>query len=115
MPINRTYPVAEVVAAGKRFAESTDRTLTFEYVVVHGENDTPEAQDGLARLLKGVSCKVNCIPLNPIGSGGTAVAPPYEDVLVFVQGLHDRGITATARKSRGRDIDGACGQLCSRT
>lgn len=113
MPINRTYPIAEIVAAGRRYANATGRTLTFEYVVIEGETDTPAAVDALGRLLRGVPCKVNCIPLNPT-STGQGTAPPYERVLQFVQALHQRGITATARRSRGRDIDGACGQLCTR-
>ncbi|MBD3239255.1 MAG: 23S rRNA (adenine(2503)-C(2))-methyltransferase RlmN [Chitinivibrionales bacterium] len=110
MPVNRTYPIAEVVAAGRRFVSATGRTLTFEYVVVEGENDTPGAVDALSRLLRGIPCKVNCIPLNPT-STGEGKSPPYERILQFVQALHERGITATARRSRGRDIDGACGQL----
>lgn len=113
MPINRRYPIAEVVAAGKRFATATGRGLTFEYVVVHGENDTPQAMSALVRLLAGVPCKVNCIPLNPT-STGTGSAPDYDGVLAFTAELHRRGITATARRSRGLDIDGACGQLAGR-
>ncbi len=113
MPVNTTYPIAQVVAAGRRFTEQTKRGLTFEYVVMHGENDTPEALRMLSRLLQGVPCKVNCIPVNPT-STGVGERPPYDEVLRFVQALHDRGITATARRSRGDDIDGACGQLCTR-
>ncbi len=113
MPINRRYPIAEVVAAGKRYAEKSGMGLTFEYVVVAGETDTPEAIGGLIRLLHGVPCKVNCIPLNPT-SVGSGSAPEYEGVLKCVRQLHEHGVTATARRSRGRDIDGACGQLTSR-
>ncbi len=113
MPINRTYPIAEIVAAGRRFVNATGRTLTFEYVVIEDETDTLAAVDALSRLLRGIPCKVNCIPLNPT-STGTGSTPSYERVLQFVQALHRRGITATARRSRGRDIDGACGQLCTR-
>jgi len=113
MPINRRYPIAEVVAAGARFVAATGRGLTFEYVVVHGENDTPEAVTSLVRLLAGVPCKVNCIALNPT-SAGRGSAPDYDDVLAFTAELHRRGITATARRSRGLDIDGACGQLAGR-
>lgn len=112
MPINRRYPIAEVVSAARRYADVTGCGLTFEYVVVRGETDTPAAVKALARILNGVPCKVNCIPLNPT-STGTGTAPDYEDVLKFVQTLHDHGITATARRSRGLDIDGACGQLSS--
>jgi 23S rRNA (adenine2503-C2)-methyltransferase len=113
MPINDTYPIDETVAAGRRFVEATGRNLTFEYVVMEGENDTPAALHALSRLLRGVPCKVNCIPVNPT-STGIGKRPQYDHVLRFIQALHDRGITATARRSRGLDIDGACGQLCSR-
>jgi 23S rRNA (adenine2503-C2)-methyltransferase len=111
MPINKRYPIAEVIAAARDFA-ATGRPLTFEYVVMHGENDTEEAARSLAKLLAGIDCKVNCIPVNP-NPGAVGRTPPYEHVLKFVQTLHDRGITATARRSRGQDIGGACGQLCT--
>lgn len=113
MPVNDRYPIAEVIAAGRRFVEASERTLTFEYVVNHGENDTPQAVESLAAILRGIRCKVNCIPLNPT-STGVGASPDHDTVLRFVQALHQRGVTATARRSRGRDIDGACGQLCTR-
>jgi 23S rRNA (adenine2503-C2)-methyltransferase len=113
MPINRKYPIEDLIAAAKSFVKDTGRQLTFEYVVIPGENDTPQALKALAKMLSGIPCKVNCIPLNtnPQHIGST---PPIEAVQKFADVLYQKGITATVRKSRGQDIDGACGQLAIR-
>jgi 23S rRNA (adenine2503-C2)-methyltransferase len=110
MPVNRKYPIQTVVAAAKRFVDKTGNSLTFEYVVNHGANDTPEAIKALTKLLSGISCKLNCIPLNanPQNVGTT---PEFRSVQVFADALFKKGIVATVRRSRGDDICGACGQL----
>jgi 23S rRNA (adenine2503-C2)-methyltransferase len=113
MPINKTYPIASVVEAARAFIASGKGALTFEYVVIPGENDTPRAVNALTRLLHGIPCKVNCISLNP-GPGEIGPGPSPGEVKAFADALHRKGITATVRKSRGRDIQGACGQLSAR-
>jgi 23S rRNA (adenine2503-C2)-methyltransferase len=110
MPINRHYPINAVVAAADEYARSIGEPITFEYVVIKGENDTNEAVSALRRLLKGVSCKINLIPLNP---GGDSMLPPEGQAHIddFSDRLFAAGLMVTVRKSRGRDIRGACGQL----
>jgi 23S rRNA (adenine2503-C2)-methyltransferase len=113
MPINKKYPIDDLVAAAKSFVQETNRQLTFEYVVIPGENDTVQAIKALTKMLNGIPCKVNCIPINanPQKIGAT---PPIDAVQKFADALYQKGITATVRKSMGQDIDGACGQLATR-
>ena len=110
MPVNDRYPIAALVEIAKRYFEKTGRRVTFEYVLIAGSTDTDEAATALVRLLGGFPCKVNLIPVNPFGE--SLLRPPSEKRLLrFVDELHRRGLAATVRKSRGRDISGACGQL----
>jgi 23S rRNA (adenine2503-C2)-methyltransferase len=102
MPVNKTYPIREVVRAARNFRGP----LTFEYVVIPGVNDGDDAVKGLARLLAGIRCKVNCIPLNVTGR-----SVPLERVRSFADSLFKNGLMATVRRSRGADIGGACGML----
>jgi 23S rRNA (adenine2503-C2)-methyltransferase len=113
MPINRRYPIRELVAAARRFAAKSGTTVTFEYVVVRGENDTDESVDSLVRLLRGVPCKINLIPVNP-GTAHRLDSPSEQAVRGFADRLFERGLSVTVRKSRGRDISGACGQLAGK-
>ena len=113
MPINRTYPIETVVAAGCAYATAKKHELTFEYVVIPGENDTPAAINALTKLLHGVPCKMNCIPLNR-NPGNVGSVPDYETVQKFSDALVAHGILATVRRSRGGDIEGACGQLAGK-
>lgn len=111
MPINRTYPIASLITAAREFYRKTGRRVTFEYVLIEGQTDTSEAAITLQRLLGGFPCKINLIPVNP-GRGVEGIRPPSEKKLTrFADDLHRRGLSATVRKSRGRDISGACGQL----
>jgi 23S rRNA (adenine2503-C2)-methyltransferase len=113
MPINKKYPIESLVEIARRYFEKTGRRVTFEYVVVVGENDTPEAARALKKLLCAVTCKINLIPLNP--TSGSVAAPPSQRRLVeFADQLHVFGLAATVRTSRGSDIHGACGQLTAR-
>src|SRR5215510_572154 len=110
VPLNRKYGVADIIAACKRFPLSKRSRITFEYVLLAGVNDSPEDARKLGRLLSGVKSKVNLIPLN------AAPGIPYErpsDAAVdrFAQILAERGLVVSVRKSRGRDIRAACGQL----
>ncbi len=113
MPINKNYPIAELVEVAKQYFERTGRPVTFEYVLIKGENDGVEAAGALSRLLGNFVCKINVIPMNP-SRYGYFKSPQAHRTGEFVQLLYDRGLNATWRKSRGQDICGACGQLSGR-
>ena len=110
VPINRKWGIAEIIAACKRFPLKKRSRITFEYVLLAGVNDRPEDARKLARLLQGVKAKVNVIPLN------AAAGIPFErpsDAAVdrFAKIVAEQDVTVSVRKSRGRDIRAACGQL----
>jgi 23S rRNA (adenine2503-C2)-methyltransferase len=116
VPLNRKYPIAELLDACLRYLPSAPRDfITFEYCMLEGVNDQPEHAAELLTLLKGhggrgVPCKVNLIPFNPFpDSGLRCSARPV--VQAFGQALNAAGIVTTVRKTRGDDIDAACGQL----
>jgi 23S rRNA (adenine2503-C2)-methyltransferase len=110
MPVNRRWPVAELLAACRAYFEKTSRVVTFEYTLVKDLNDRPPHAGALIRLLRGMPCKVNLIPLSPVD--GFAGGRPEDRVcLAFLDALLKAGIATTLRKSRGRDVDAACGQL----
>lgn len=113
MPINRSYPIEQLIAIAKKYYDATGRRVTFEYVIIDGETNTKEAVDTLVKLLSGFPCKVNCIPVNPSGTSPVNI-PDERSVEFFADQLNKRGITATIRKSKGRDISGACGQLAGK-
>lgn len=113
MPINKKYPVEELMQACREFVEATGRRITFEYALIHGKNDTVEEATRLQKLLQGLLCHVNVIPLNPTaGYDGTPSDP--QRVAEFVAVLEKSGIPATVRVRRGIDIDAGCGQLQSK-
>jgi 23S rRNA (adenine2503-C2)-methyltransferase len=110
VPINKKYGVADIVAACRRFPLSRRSRITFEYVLLAGVNDRPEDARRLAKLLAGVKSKVNLIPLN--AAAGIPFERPSEDAIDrFGRILADHGLLVSVRKSRGRDIRAACGQL----
>lgn len=110
VPPNRKYPLAAILDACRRFPLKKRSRITFEYVLLDGVNDTPDDARRLAKLLAGIKSKVNLIPLNP-APGIPYERPSDERVGRFAQILADRHITVSVRKSRGRDIRAACGQL----
>ena len=110
VPINRKWPVAEVVAAGRRFAARTRRRVSLEYVMIDGVNDSEEQARGLAALAHGWRSHVNLIPLNPT-PGSRWSGTPAAGVERFARILRDGGVTVTVRDTRGREIEAACGQL----
>ncbi len=114
MPVNHRYPISQLVEAASDYARSTGEPVTFEYVVIAGQNDTPQAVQCLKSLLNRVSCKINLIPINP-HSGERQSEPTESALLNFAQELRKADLTVTVRKSRGRDISGACGQLSGRS
>jgi len=110
MPINRRFPLAELMGMCRSLPIPQRRRITFEYVMLEGINDAPEDARRLVRLLAGIRSKVNLIPFNPFP--GTDFLPSAPDVVErFRQQLLDAHINATIRRSRGRDIQAACGQL----
>ena len=110
VPLNRKYGVADIIAACKRFPLTKRSRITFEYVLLAGVNDSPDDARTLARLLSGVKSKVNVIPLN--AAPGIPFERPSDRVIdEFAQILSGRGLIVSVRKSRGRDIRAACGQL----
>jgi 23S rRNA (adenine2503-C2)-methyltransferase len=110
VPLNRKYGVADIIEACKRFPLARRRRITFEYVLLAGVNDSPDAAQRLAKLLAGVKSKVNLIPLNP--APGIPFERPLDDTIDrFARILADHGLVVSVRKSRGRDIRAACGQL----
>jgi 23S rRNA (adenine2503-C2)-methyltransferase len=114
VPINRKYGLKELLDACRRFPVKRRERITFEYVLLRDVNDTPEDARRLVRLLSGIRAKVNLLPLNE--AAGIPYERPSDDrVNQFAQILADRGVTVSVRKSRGRDIRAACGQLITET
>lgn len=110
VPINKKYPLRELMAACRDYARETGRRVTFEYALLAGVNDSKEQAVELGRLLSGMLCHVNLIPANPVPERG--VEPPSrERVDLFKLTLEKQGIATTVRRELGADIDAACGQL----
>jgi 23S rRNA (adenine2503-C2)-methyltransferase len=110
VPLNRRWPLDELIASIRRYIAVTHRRVSFEYALIAGINDSDEDARQLAKRLKGLRCHVNVIPLNP------TPAFPYERPSVeriegFAETINDAGIPATIRYSRGVEIAAACGQL----
>jgi 23S rRNA (adenine2503-C2)-methyltransferase len=110
MPVNKRWPIAEVLAAADHYVARTGRRVSFEYTLMAGVNDADQQADDLARLLHGRLCHVNLIPLNP-SEDASLHASTAQRALAFEARLRHAGIAATIRVNRGRDILAACGQL----
>jgi len=112
LPVNRRYPLSELIQACREYVDKSGRRMTFEWTLIHGENDTPEQAHTLGKLLHGLKCHVNVIPLNPTGGyhGGPSASGRIE---AFIAILGDYGVPATMRIRRGIDIAAGCGQLKS--
>jgi 23S rRNA (adenine2503-C2)-methyltransferase len=110
LPVNRRWDIEELMAACRYYIAKTGRRVTFEWALIHGETDTPEQAQALGRLLQGMLCHVNVIPLNPTaGYNGTPSEVAATDA--FINILANYGVSATVRVRRGIDIDAGCGQL----
>ncbi|MCX7867425.1 23S rRNA (adenine(2503)-C(2))-methyltransferase RlmN [Limisphaera sp. VF-2] len=114
MPVNRKYPLAELVAALEYYQKRKGRMLTFEYILIEGVNDSPDQVPPLAALARRLHAKVNLIPYNPV-EGLEWRRPAPAACEAFYQALRRAGVTVTLRREKGVDIDAACGQLRLRT
>ncbi|MEO5727173.1 MAG: 23S rRNA (adenine(2503)-C(2))-methyltransferase RlmN [Byssovorax sp.] len=110
MPINRRYPLAELIKALHAYPLPKRRRITIEYTLVSGKNDDPAEAKKVARLLRGLPVKINLIPMNPI-EASTLGPPSFGRVGAFQQVLIDAGYSCFVRKQRGDDVAAACGQL----
>ena len=110
MPVNNTYPIEELIKACKDYIEKTNRRISFEYALAKDNNDNLEDAKGLVKLLKGMLCHVNLIPINKI-ENGIFDKSSNENIMKFRDYLNGHGIVATIRRELGSDIDAACGQL----
>jgi 23S rRNA (adenine2503-C2)-methyltransferase len=115
VPVNKKYPLKELMAACRRFIDkqNTRSRITFEYVLLDGINDQPEHARELIKLLKGIPTLMNLIPFNPFAGSGYRTSSK-KAVLRFSEILHKAGMTTVVRKTRGEDIDAACGQLAGK-
>jgi len=110
MPVNRKYPFDDLMAACRGYIRETRRQITFEYILIKDVTCTKEAARALKKAFRGIICKMNLIPYNPV-SEFDHKTPTRQEIYLFRDRLKEFGIHATIRTPRGRDIDGACGQL----
>jgi 23S rRNA (adenine2503-C2)-methyltransferase len=113
VPLNRRWPIRELLAACRRYIQLTQRRITFEYILIEGINDDLALADELAALLRGIPCHVNLIPMNPIAETDWH-RPSTSRVLAFQRVLLGHGINTTVRGEKGDSIEAACGQLRNR-
>lgn len=112
MPVNRTWPLADLLAVLRRYPLERGRKITFEYILIRDLNDAPADADRLARTLSGLRAKVNLIPINPDPVLGDRMMPPDDGrIEQFKERLRQKGLIATVRRRRGDDVSAACGQL----
>jgi len=110
MPVNKAYNVDELIEACKEYVEHTKRRISFEYALISGVNDTPEAAHILAKKIKGMLCHVNLIPVNKVEEN-SFTKPSKERIKQFMSVLEKYSIAVTVRRELGSDINASCGQL----
>ena len=110
MPVNDAYPVERLMKACRYYFDTTGRRISFEYALIKGVNDSPADAQKLAKLLDGMICHVNLIPVNPVKERGYD-RTAQQDIRRFVDTLGRLGVNATVRRELGSDINAACGQL----
>jgi 23S rRNA (adenine2503-C2)-methyltransferase len=114
MPVNKKYSIQSVIDACRKYPLQHGRRITFEYVLIEGKNDSAEDANRLVKLLKGLRCKINLIPLNSYESSDLK-SPAYDKILEFQEILLKNKLRTLIRESRGQDILAACGQLRARS
>jgi 23S rRNA (adenine2503-C2)-methyltransferase len=112
LPVNKKYPIQELIQACREYTETTRRRLTFEWALIHDVNDSVGSAQDLGRLLKGLLCHVNVIPLNPTRKY-RGIATTRQRAEEFKAELEKNGIPCTIRIRRGIDIQAGCGQLAT--
>lgn len=110
MPVNKKYPIEELMAACREYIANKKRVITFEYIMIKGVTVTPSAPAALKKLFSGIKCKMNLIPYNKVDEF-PHVCPTGKEMIAFRDALEKLGIHATIRTPRGRDVGAACGQL----
>ena len=113
MPINKKYPVQQLISSCKNYIEKTGRRISFEYILIDGVNDTEAYATGLAKLVRGMLCHINLIPANFVPESGLKKSPARR-VAAFRDTLEKHHINVTIRRELGSDIDASCGQLRQR-
>ncbi|MBU1355023.1 MAG: 23S rRNA (adenine(2503)-C(2))-methyltransferase RlmN [Candidatus Edwardsbacteria bacterium] len=111
MPVNKKYPLKELLTAARDFSNRKGKLVFFEYILLAGINDSLDDADRLAKLLKNIPAKVNLIPYNPGGRESVLKPSSPQVQQAFFERLHQLGVTVTVRISKGQDINAACGQL----
>ena len=112
VPLNRRWPVGEVVAAARAYGQETGRRVSYEYVMIDGINDTAADADAVVRLLRGSGAHVNCIPMNPVAHTPWRASAPGR-ISAFADRLRAGGLGVTVRRNRGQEVGAACGQLAA--
>ena len=110
MPVNKKYSIEELMKACRYYIDKTNKRISFEYALAKDNNDNLDDAKELVKLLKGMLCHVNLIPINKI-ENGSYTKSTNENIIKFRDYLNDNGIVATIRRELGSDIDAACGQL----
>ena len=110
MPVNNSFPIEELIQACKNYIAKTNRRISFEYALAKDNNDNLQDAKELVKLLRGMLCHVNLIPINKI-ENGDYIKSSNENIMKFRDYLNEHGIVATIRRELGSDIDAACGQL----
>ena len=112
VPINKKYPISNLIDSCNNYLKSYDgkRSITIEYILIDGINDSEDLARKLAKLLSNISCKINLIPFNPF-EGSSYMRSKTKTIENFKKILMDKGFITTLRVTRGDAIDGACGQL----
>ena len=110
MPVNKMYPIEQLMEACRDYIKVTNKRISFEYALAKDSNDNLQDAKDLVKLLKGMLCHVNLIPINKIENGKYSKST-NENIIKFRDYLNDNGIVATIRRELGSDIDAACGQL----
>ena len=110
MPVNNAYPIEELMKACRAYIAKTNKRISFEYALAKENNDNLEDAKALVKLLKGMLCHVNLIPINKIENGAYTKST-NENIMKFRDYLNENGIVATIRRELGSDIEAACGQL----
>ena len=110
MPVNKRYSIEELMEACRYYIDKTNKRISFEYALAKDNNDNLDDAKELVKLLKGMLCHVNLIPINKI-ENGSYIKSTNENIIKFRDYLNDNGIVATIRRELGSDIDAACGQL----